>query len=177
MVVRLAVQSLSQSSGSTWCSRGVPANLKPPASNLGDKTCTLQADVSSDRCPQTLQSLVADLSSKPFLHVKHTVRPALLKGCTQQGSLQSSNVPVICCEGHNVWKHPLLCLECLQALHRTVSAMLTPRRGVSHLQCRDRRADFAKLKWHVPTLRLYTCCVLRSHYCRAGMSMLECRRR
>ena len=34
MVVRLRVQSLSHSSGSTWCSKGVPSNLNPPASNL-----------------------------------------------------------------------------------------------------------------------------------------------
>ena len=34
MVVRLRVQSLSHSSGSTWFSKGVPSNLKPPASNL-----------------------------------------------------------------------------------------------------------------------------------------------
>ena len=81
MVVRLAVQSLSHSSGSTWCSSGVPSNLKPPASNLDSSACTPQADISFDmhaHRPCIASRLISSSVAKPFLHIEHALKLALL---------------------------------------------------------------------------------------------------
>ena len=182
MVVRLAVQSLSHSSGSTWCSSGVPSNLKPPASNLDSSTCTPQADISFDMhahrhciACRFFNSSVA----KTFLHIEHALRLALLM-MNIAGGLTMQQCP------SNLLQRTQ-CLEAPPRLPGMPSSPASNKVSKAHSQAQREpsalpqpeeqilQAEVARPFSNCPRFHAPLCHV-GSHHCRAGMGVSRGRR-